>query len=610
MLFLSVASAHSNNIAAYFVPNNPVAQVTAWAILILFIAWICFLILSIYKIVRARMTMRAMSNVSYLTKKAPPDGHNAADSDQPNPSFYHYCKLVGVKRENPVAVHVASIYEAGRGEGRLEVEALIGYTERRIMPWTGFLKSILSSFIVIGLLGTLLGLADSMAKLKPVFDQSISQASNERVSQALGELLIELRSAFAPSIDGVLATVVGLLIFSLYLRFLCGPVKQELERMTRTVWVNQLYPAVPQKLMEKLVEASGKLDKAMGSSEKVITLVSDVQEDMDDFSKRLKDARGVTKDLIDSVHSFSGVTQLFNKTFVTQLASFSDRFQMDVSKLSSFQNEIQTLYSGVAQDSEIFRNSVTATLKPIADQQNVLLHALKCYEQAYEAQRGEMENSVKKFIDTAHAFTLEATRANTSINQTNVEMLQKVQEGLNQQLQAIRNELVEVAQVLRNIGNPMENSAEKIIRTHETFTSFMDNRLREFLEMTADLNVQLSELNRLPESSDRIADSLAEFAGAVKNMPELPTHTSRPDPVEPEPAPPTVSIPSIPHTDEKSLETAINSLSSNISELNKSLHATENHPQHIEPILKELLEAIKRLERCPLRKSWGGYSIT
>jgi len=562
MSFNYVLSADFERITAYFIPENPLAQYIVSAIAILGVLWFCTLLYSIIKITHSRWAMKTLSDVSYLATRDQSPTEEEKDRKAIEDNFHRYCRLKAVPKNHPVAVHVGTIYQAGISESRLDVEALTGYTERRIFIATGLLKTILSVFIVLGLLGTLLGLADSMAKLKPVFDQSISQASNERVSQALGELLVELRSAFAPSIDGVLITVIGLLIFSVYLRFLCAPVKQELEWLTRTVWVRELYPTVSQKLMERLVAASDKLDTAMDNAQVVTTLVSDVQEDMSDFSKRLKNARGITKDLTDSVHEFSGISQLFNKEFVTQLAKFSAEFRDSVNKLASFQDEIRSLYGGLAQDSKVFRQSVTETLKGIVSQQEEILRALQCYERAYIEERGKTERGITQFIDGAKEFASEATRANTSISQTNVAMLQQVQSDLTNELQSIRNELLEVAQVIQNIGNPMDSAAEKITRTHEAFTRFMDNRVGEFLKSNADLKTDLSGFSNLPEYIEKLVIVMNQLTNTMSGPSEIFTQ-----PTQTHPSPANESR----RPSDKSLDSTLRKLNESIDQLNASI---------------------------------------
>ena len=104
---------------------------------------------------------------------------------------------------------------AGWNESRLEVSELINHTTSNLFRWNNLFRSVLAVFIVIGLLGTLFGLTDSLTDLSPALKESTANETNtensERMTQALGNLMDDVKGAFAPSIWGIIFTVLGVI---------------------------------------------------------------------------------------------------------------------------------------------------------------------------------------------------------------------------------------------------------------------------------------------------------------------------------------------------------------------------------------------------------------
>src|SRR5258705_483725 len=103
-----------------------------------------------------------------------------------------------LKKDGPVALHLRAIFEAGWNESQLDVRALIQNTSNVFLRGNNLHRSLLSTFIVLGLLGTLFGLADALSSLDVLTKNG--ELNSAELNAGLKILLGSLKSAFAPSI--------------------------------------------------------------------------------------------------------------------------------------------------------------------------------------------------------------------------------------------------------------------------------------------------------------------------------------------------------------------------------------------------------------------------
>ncbi|MBM3234752.1 hypothetical protein FJZ31_00460 [Candidatus Poribacteria bacterium] len=477
--------------------------------------------------------------------------------------FRRFCHEKAIGEMSPLSKHLKSIFLAGCAESRLEVSELLNHTTYELFKWNNILRSVLAVFIVIGLLGTLFGLADSLAQLSPALGTSNPQQTNEGITQALSHLLTQLKSAFAPSIWGVLFTVLGVIFYSIYLRFACSPVKSELERLTLTVWVPQLYPTTSQKMIETLQQSEQQMRKGFETAIKVNELVTSVQSKISDFNQNLREANRVTNTLTVSVSQINQAAGVINEAFAQRLSNFSGEFSDNVSRLTSFQEDIRTLYQQMIDESETFQKSTRATLEAQNTRFVDILKALKSYEDAYIAERGQIDSKLKQFWD-------EATEANTSLNAKNRELVEQIRDQLTTKLGEIettlRVQLLSITQKFDSFDVPIKNAAEKIEGSQEAFAKFMERTVgdlqRQFQRQNDNNKQQLDSLTQLNQRIEGLLTQLAQNSEVQgndvrvlsQNVGNLTGYII-------------------------SLTSNINSLTSNAGSLNQSVSAIEQHVQ-------------------------------
>lgn len=504
----------------YLQPGNPVAAAVVVALVVGFIVWFLILAWQTKRLIRERERIKRCEDVTglsealsnWLNKKEgqpgsePPARFSFAEADR---AFQRFCSGetnaaakdgARLKEGSVIAAHLRAIFDSGWTGSRLESSDLIKHTLNRLFGVNGLLRSLLASFIVAGLLGTLFGLADSLAHL-PVIKSGVSSELNPQLASDLNLLIAALKGAFAPSILGVFFTILGVIFFALYTQFACTPVRSLLERLTLTVWIPKLVPTTTQRMIETLQLSEQQILENRRAMQQVGSLAANIEGKAGALNQSLENANS----------SLNAMTQSS-----VHLNDFAKSFVTGVTALTGFQQQLGDLYGQMVKESREFHGNVQVTinrteefqmrtqksLEAQHDQIQSLLAALSAYEKAYVRSREELDKSIKQTLDSA-------TKAYDDIGERNKELVAAVGNPLRRELTEKLGELegalhLELNGIKTTIGRfdaPLESAASKIAGSLETFdkrTDLLAKELRrEILQQDEKNRDQLQHLERL-----------------------------------------------------------------------------------------------------------------
>ncbi len=568
----------------YLSPANSIALVIVICLFCFFIAWLVGLItywrrLSIKKIeIEDNQDIQPLVTARQERDRGRDD--NEAETDA-NPVFQEFCEQRSLSKDSFISKHLKAIFLAGWNESRLEVSELINHTTSNLFRWNSLLRSVLAIFIVIGLLGTLFGLTDSLVELSPALKASAERrtpAENDetnapadadsensrQMTKALSDLMDDIKGAFAPSIAGVFFTVLGVILYGIFLRFACHPVKSILEQLTLTVWVPQLYPTTSQKLIQTLQESEAQMRSGYETAIRVDGLVENIQTNVDEFNESLTQANAITEPLAESgtkineaassistaaselnqgfTRSLNDFADIINRGFLRSLTEFSETFTSSITQLTGFQDEIRKLHGEFqeAANQKLDRqteklNQQNQNLIQNSNALDQVLNVLKDYETAYIDSRKQIDETLQDFIR-------KATGTNTSIYTKNREWFEKIDETNRQQFaemqsqltteigaiqQTFRNQLDDLTgQLTEKLGNVQQGLNSGLTTLNERLENF-DTPLREtveelkggFDERLATLNEQLEKFNEpLQESAKNMRGTFADLVQHMREM--------------------------------------------------------------------------------------------
>ena len=462
----------------YLSPTNLIASGIVTLSQSFFFIWLVGLIVSwIWLFIKSKQ-IEKNQNVQLLVSARQAQNlgrENNKLETNPEEVFHKFCKEQSLNAASPITKHLKAIFLAGWNESRLEVSELINHTISNLFRLNSLFRSVLAVFIVIGLLGTLFGLTDSLTDLSPALKETSANetpaGNSERMTQALGDLMDDVKGAFAPSIWGIIFTVLGVIFYGVYLQFACHPVKSILEQLTLTIWVPQLYPTTSQKLIQTLHESEVQMRNGYQTAAQVGELVENVQGNISDFNENLRRANAITQPLSDSASQINKAASQINsaadvlsKGFTESLGKFSQEFAANVTRLTGFQDEIRGLHQKFQQDANQKLDDQTQNLVKVLD-------TLKNYEDAYIKSREQIDETLQKFINVA-------TEANTSIHARNREWFEKINTDNYQQFSEMREQLeTNLAELGQTLEKELKALTDGVAANFESFQRVLDKRL-------------------------------------------------------------------------------------------------------------------------------------
>ena len=526
----------------YLFPTNLIALGILTFLTTFFFYWLIELIRYWRWLRTERKQIENKQNVQPLVTARQERDRGREDNDQktnPENTFSKFCTEGSLDRGSPIAKHLNAIFLAGWDESRLEVGELINHTTSELFKRNSLFRSVLAVFIVIGLFGTLFGLADSLTGLFPALKANVasetSAENSEGMIQALGILLEGMKGALAPSICGIFFTILGVILYGAYLQFACHPIKAVLERLTLTVWVPQLYPTTSQNLIQTLQKSEEQMRSGYQTAAQVHELVENVQGNISEFNENLKRANAITEPLSDSATQInkaaldiSTAANMLNTGFTESLGKFSQEFTANVTRLTGFQDEIRSLHKEFQNAANQKLDEQDQKLDEQTQHLVKVLDTLKSYEDAYIKSREQIDETLQKFIN-------KATEANTSIHERNREWFEKINTDNRKEFSEIRGQLktdlTEFQQTLekelKTLSNTLAGNLKNVQKSLDERLGVLNERLENFDtplkgavdEIKKTFDEQLKTLNNLLENFNApLKEAADQMRGTFANL--------------------------------------------------------------------------------------------
>jgi hypothetical protein len=420
------------------------------------------------------------------------DDPGAADDDagallDPEDRFRQFCADASV-RPGLIADHIRAIYFAGQQKSRLEVGELLSHTLGRLLRPTRALQMSLGLFLVLGLLGTLGGLAGLLSEFNLNFAVAAGEEAQDTNQTVLRGLLSGLGGAFSPSIYGIAATIIGTLLLTVRGSLVGGRCQTRLEQATLTVWVPECLPKSAGRMVD---EVAAQIRLNADAVHEVNVLAGNVRGDLEAWNATLENATAQMNVLAGTANTFREGTA----AFATAVETFGTTQQGLNTAFETFANEGQasrtwfqeaTIQAGeqhaeavrtIREHQTTLQQQVTAqrveageqhaeavrmirelqtTLQQQVMAQGVELHdafaALQAYEAAYVEQRQAMDAAIQAVLVQTTALAEE----------TRTTLTESVQEGLTAVQAAVTVQLTAVNATLANLGNPLDAAANTL----------------------------------------------------------------------------------------------------------------------------------------------------
>ena len=392
--------------------------------------------------------------------------HNNIDSLN---AFNAFETKYAMNKSNEVVFeHLRAIYDAGRKSSRLDADLLVKNTIDKVCANVDSIKTCISVFLVIGILGTLVGLGLSIASFNG--DSFIITAQNNNSAAELSKLFANLRGAFAPSMWGVSFTIFYVLGYTLFIQERgINKLTDKLTITTIKVWLPSLYPTDFQKGENTMVQLKETINNAEA-----------INDGANNLLNNLNSANS-------TVGALTGVSDVLNTTI--------DKFEENGSKVEALVDSIKQLQEQLKENNQnyySFTNNLLSSVQNLQNEhQQQLLEASKSVHQNFTVQNQQLTQMLQTLQAYDKHFMSSQEKFDKSFNDALIKNLQIANDmkGSIYEISQRNQELTEV------IGNPIvshlqEMSGEvtenltKLTKQLKTLTAAIDN-IRNPLDISA-----------------------------------------------------------------------------------------------------------------------------
>ncbi len=539
-------------ILSYIIPQEWLLRIIILAMIVLsgFVIRKCWVL---YALGKENLAMlERMEDVSGLEKALL---KNDANLDQ---EFAAYETSLG-KNDNTFVLfeHVKAIYDAGAQSSRLDADLLVKNTVDKIFTSVDSVKTSISLFLVMGILGTLAGLAISIGGFNGANFVMTGQSSS--TANELSLLFGNLRGAFAPSMWGVFFTIVFVFIYSWKIQEGCiNKVSEKLTINTIRYWLPRLYPTDFQRGDQSLVKLNATIANADGINDGVRTLEKnlsssnqtlqqlakvsdDIQKASDRFDKstdkivKIKELYDELKKTNDTFHS--SLESLIHSATQDRKDSYEEYMSIVEKNAAAVQEANQKMKDQMAQyfdaltvvlknQNSTFSENLQGqinTWKDTLRSQSTELQAVISQLKAYDTNFFQTVNDTKESLNESVKINNEAAIANQELGkklrEIEEKLLNRQDELIEQIAQPVTAQLTEVAHILQGLQKPFIDATNSISAMADRNYRQMTELINPIQEITKTLqekqNVLTNDNQRLMQTLETLQNTMHGFQKTV-----------------------------------------------------------------------------------------------
>jgi predicted nucleic acid-binding Zn-ribbon protein len=362
----------------------------------------------------------------------------------------------GYLNKSIVVDHLKIIFDGGKNDARLDVGELNKHTEGKLFHYNTLIKAILGVFIVVGLLGTLSGLSQTLYSLGEI---NLGSGDNLSISNNIHSLLSGLKESFKPSVIGVFFTVCGVLVYGIYLHVVCVPLKSKLEFTTIHNWVPNLFPNSSQRIKETLDLTEKKAIEIIEASEEIAKFVDGLDTELKEFKPNIEGANRSLESITISFRSIEKVAGTLSKSL-----SGIDRVHLTLEEMYSEvvtnSREANKVFKNLDLSNEGMKNELSKL-----SQLDVTVHrGLDEVRKGIINLKPPLEDSVKKIEGMTQTFITESSSSMSGIIgqfQKHSDANQKNIEGINATFRSLNSTLTDLCEEIKRLTKRVDKSEKK-----------------------------------------------------------------------------------------------------------------------------------------------------
>jgi hypothetical protein len=270
--------------------------------------------------------------------------------------------LKGIPRRTAIARRIEDLFTV-RYVGDLTHESLKEHLFHYELERTGLSRYFASIFILLGLIGTVFGLSQSIINLQPILSQLKDLKDLTTISNAIADTLSGMKTAFSSTIAGLLATVILTFLNFLYSRYSASFLNR-FESFTTLYLVP--YFSIPNmgeasiKFADSVAKTAENLDN---STSPLLEVSGQLQGTVDRMNEYSKEFEAVGQRYAQMVQKLSGTQQDMVDLQKQINSRFSETVLQSEQILTKFQQDTGTLVTQSAAAAQQVAENITETIK-------------------------------------------------------------------------------------------------------------------------------------------------------------------------------------------------------------------------------------------------------
>jgi hypothetical protein len=358
------------------------------------------------------------------------------------------------------------------------------------------LKVAPNSILLIGLIGTVLGLAGSVSTLAPQLQHALNEVNPELLMESLGVTIREMRTAFSATLCGIFgALVTGVLIRHVSLQY--------------GKFLEQVQDLVVQELGPRLLPASMavQLEDIRTVLEESKNFIQKVAKTMDQAADRFQQVLTQTgQAMTDSIEQLSGVSKSMNESMI------------EVSR--DVRNSAKSLDQGTKQ----VRESAEALHEYHVDLRDAYTSLGKLFQESRDHLELQAKQQLERMGDMQQQFATSSQQIVSRVDLAS-ERLAETSQAYNK---AGESYLQAIGEVNTRIGGGFESLDENlgtVLAEHKREMSTVEENLREVIATLRDLSERMDP-TLLPRDAWETAnkslhDTQLHIAGIQKTLSQV-----------------------------------------------------------------------------------------
>ena len=421
------------------------------------------------------------------------------------------------KNSNTEAIfdHLNTMWTAKSKGKSFDTEILVDKTTEKIFAGTDTIKAMISLFLVCGILGTLFGLAISLEHFDPSKFLTGQTSGN---TQEFSNLFTKLKSAFAPSINGVIFTILFVLGYTYCIQEKCvNALNQRLTIITIKKWIPVLFPSESEesvreinaaidkanRISENYEEMDDGLDKVvlkLGEANETVSRVIEASDALKDTAITFKDGANIINDLSASVQTLSNQSNDL-KIAVTSVVSKAVENAANLHKTSvdllsgSVKTIVEDTQGALQSELEAMKTNFLLQQKQLED----IVNTLKLYDAHFAESNSKVQDSLVQSYQNISEATADLKNIQGIIDEKDKKIMHAVGQPLQQQLHILGDQIAlklgEISVKVGSLQDPMSESA-RVIQTMFANMSRHNEALAKEMAKSGMTKEQIEAINK------------------------------------------------------------------------------------------------------------------